>query len=240
MRHSEALDRLKQGNKRFASGLRSVEAMATEGRRVELATTGQKPFAMVLSCADSRVPSEMVFDCGLGELFVVRVAGNIVAPSLIGSIEFAAESFGTQLCVVMGHSQCGAVSASVGAAVSGSRPESDNVQNIVLEILPSVKAAMRAHPGASKDCLVHAATEINVRQSVDNLVQRSHVIARLVEEGRLRVVGATYDLHTGKVLFLDQDEAQVEMPLSLYEDQAPSAAPRQAANGKTPGRERFL
>lgn len=203
MRHTEALERLKQGNKRFAAGLRSVEAMATEGRRVELARAGQKPFATILSCADSRVPAEMVFDCGLGDLFVVRVAGNIVAPSLIGSIEFASENFGTELCVVMGHSQCGAVSATVNAALSDSRPESDNVQNIVLEIMPSVKQALCAHPAVAKDLLIHAATELNVRHSVEALIRRSSVIGHLIDAGKLQVVGANYDLHSGLVTFLD-------------------------------------
>jgi carbonic anhydrase len=229
MHHAEALEKLKQGNKRYASGLRSVEAMATAGRRMELAKVGQTPFAIVLSCADSRVPSEMVFDCGLGELFVVRVAGNIVAPSLIGSIEFAAENFGTQLCVVMGHSQCGAVAATVGAAQTGTRPESDNVQNIVLEILPSVKAAMRETSGSSKDQLVRTATELNVRRSVANLVERSAVIGRLVADGKLRVVGANYDLHSGEVVFYDSPSTHKEINHRVYDSEP--ATRRASANG---------
>lgn len=217
MRHSEALERLKQGNKRFTSGLRSVEAMATANRRMELAKEGQKPFAMVLSCADSRVPSEMVFDCGLGELFVVRVAGNIVAPSLIGSIEFAAENFGTELCVVMGHSQCGAVAATVDAAKSGKRPESDNVQNIVLEILPAVKNSLVMHPDRPRAEIIEASTRENVLRSVSKLRERSAVIDRLVNDGKLRLVGATYDLHTGRVNFLDAENAGLELTYSRFD-----------------------
>lgn len=203
MNYPEALEKLKQGNQRFATGLKSVESLATEGRRLELAQMGQQPFAIILSCADSRVPSEMVFDSGLGELFVVRVAGNIVAPSLIGSIEFAAEKFGTQLCVVMGHSQCGAVTAALDVASSGNRPQSDNVQNIVLEIMPSVEQALAATVDPTRDAVVDAATALNVRHSVDQLQERSGILTRLVAAGRLLIVGATYNLHTGKVSFLE-------------------------------------
>src|SRR5690349_21481050 len=117
----EALAKLIKGNERFVTGLRSVESLASHLRRRELAESGQEPWAIVLSCSDSRVPAELVFDCGLGELFVVRVAGNIVAPSLIASVEFAAQSFGTPLCVVMGHSQCGAVGAAVQLEATGDR-----------------------------------------------------------------------------------------------------------------------
>lgn len=219
MRHVEALEKLKAGNLRFAAGLRSVEAMATEDRRLTLAKQGQKPFAMVLSCADSRVPSEMVFDCGLGELFVVRVAGNIVAPSLIGSIEFAAENFGTQLCVVMGHSQCGAVAATVDSATSGQRPTSDNVQNIVLEILPAVKHALIQHPDRPRSEIIEASTRENVLHSVKSLKERSAVIERLVKDGRLMIVGATYDLHTGRVTFLDSTSpTDLSLPVITLEE----------------------
>lgn len=208
MHHSEALQRLKEGNRRFANGLRSVEAMATDRRRQELAETGQKPFAIVLACADSRVPAELVFDCGLGDLFVVRVAGNIVAPSLIGSIEFAAVNFGTELCVVMGHSQCGAIAASVDAVTKKTRPDSDNVQNIVLEITPSVKAAIAAGKATDRDAIISSAITHNVQHSIEALTSRSRVLANLVASGRLKIEGATYDLLTGEVDFLSDVRPQ--------------------------------
>jgi carbonic anhydrase len=212
MHFSAALDKLKQGNKRFVSGLRSVDSLAAHsGKRHELADNGQKPFAMVLSCADSRAPSEMVFDCGLGDLFVVRVAGNIVAPSLIGSLEFAAENFGTNLLVVMGHSKCGAVAASVDLIQSKSRPDSDNVQNIVLEIAPSVHKSLEQVGTKDKASLITTCTSLNVANSVKMLQQRSAVISRLVAEGKLLIVGAVYDLHTGEVNFLDKS-IQVDQP----------------------------
>lgn len=204
MHHKEALERLRQGNQRFAAGLRSVDSLAiTADRRQQLAEDGQKPFAIVLACADSRVPAEIVFDCGLGQLFVVRVAGNIVAPSLIGSIEFAAENFGTQLCVVMGHSQCGAVSAAINSVLSGKRPPSDNIQKIVLEIAPSVRASLSTGLSGKSDELLVQTTKRNVEHSVAKLLEESNVITRLTEEGRLRLVGATYDLHSGLVDFFD-------------------------------------
>lgn len=206
MHFSAALDKLKQGNKRFVSGLRSVDSLAAHSaKRHELADNGQKPFAMVLSCADSRAPSEMVFDCGLGDLFVVRVAGNIVAPSLIGSLEFAAENFGTSLLVVMGHSKCGAVAASVDLIQSKSRPDSDNVQNIVLEIAPSVHKSIEQVGTKDKASLIKTCTSLNVANSVKMLEQRSGVISRLVAEGKLLIVGAVYDLHSGEVNFLEKN-----------------------------------
>lgn len=212
MHHLEALAKLKAGNLRFVSGLRSVEAFATSHKRIELAEEGQKPFAIVLSCSDSRAPSELIFDCGLGDLFVVRVAGNIVAPSLIGSIEFAAESFGTQLCLVMGHTQCGAVSSAVKSVLSGTRPKSDNVQKIVLEIAPSVRDALKTRDLSQAD-LLQEATRRNVERSIERLTEQSSVIADLVARDQLKLVGATYDLHSGVVSFLeDQDQSLYDRP----------------------------
>lgn len=202
MHHVIALDKLKQGNRRFVAGTSTMQNLATPGRRVELAKDGQSPFAIVLSCADSRVPAEMVFDCGLGELFVLRVAGNVVAPSLIGSIEFAAENFATELCVVMGHSGCGAVAATFRSVMSGNRPHSDNVNNIVREIAPSVREAMRLE-NASEAVIVADATRRNVIHSVEALSARSPTITSLVSQGKLRIVGATYDLFSGAVHFIE-------------------------------------
>ena len=165
----------------------------------------------------------MIFDCGLGDLFVVRVAGNIVAPSLIGSIEFAAESFGTQLCIVMGHTQCGAISSAVKSVVSGTRPKSDNVQKIVLEIAPSVREALKARDISQAE-LVRETTRRNVLHSIEQLAEQSAVIADLVAKDKLKLVGATYDLHTGAVSFLDHGEPEVRKPKGAL-DQLPVDRP---------------
>jgi carbonic anhydrase len=197
---TEAFARLRAGNGRFAQNLRSVEALTTHDRRDAL-VDGQKPFAIVLSCSDSRVPSELVFDCGLGELFVVRVAGNIVAPSLVGSVEFAVQTFGTELVVVMGHSRCGAIAATVDALERGTRAPSVNVQDIVERIAPSI-APLVERGGPAKELLA-AATRANVRASANHLRHASSIIESRIAEGRLLVVGAEYALETGVVDFFD-------------------------------------
>jgi len=199
---AEALERLREGNLRFVANVRSLEAIASQARRAEL-TTGQNPFAIVLGCSDSRVPAEIVFDQGLGDLFVIRVAGNVVAPSQVGSVEFAAERFGTRLVVVLGHSQCGAVLATLeelqADAVHGSR----NLRSIVDRIRPCVEpllaTELRRDPGA----LVHHAVRANVRASVDHLRHGSALLEQLIREDGLVVVGAEYSLETGAVDFFD-------------------------------------
>ena len=206
---TQALNRLKEGNKRFVSGVRSVDAMVTSHRRAELAQNGQKPFAIILSCADSRVPAEQIFDVGLGELFVCRVAGNIVAPSLIGSIEFAATSFGTPLVVVMGHSACGAVQASLNAVLTDTRPESDNVNNIVLEITPAVQQTLSVLKNHQHPELLDHAIDSNIDHSIDSLYSRSQVLRSLTESGKLEIVGAYYDMKSGEVRIHDNSAADV-------------------------------
>ena len=191
-----ARKRLEEGNARFASNLRSVESIASQSRRGELAA-GQSPFAIVLSCSDSRVPSELVFDCGLGELFVVRVAGNIVAPSLVGSVEFAAATFGTQLVVVMGHSGCGAVAATLEALDRRSEAPSPGIRDIVERITPAVAAI---EPGADR---VRRAIRANVRASVSQLRHGSRILEARCAEETLQIAGAEYDLETGRVTWLD-------------------------------------
>src|SRR5260221_3196407 len=131
-----ALDRLREGNRRFASDMRSAESLSSLTRRAEL-VSGQQPFAIVLGCSDSRVPAEIVFDQGLGDLFVIRVAGNIVAPSQIGSVEFAADRFGTRLVVVLGHSMCGAIQATLDELGRPSTDQSPNLRAIVDRIRPA-------------------------------------------------------------------------------------------------------
>jgi carbonic anhydrase len=201
IRHPEALERLRAGNERFVQNVRSVEVAATLAKRDALAT-GQAPFAVVLSCSDSRVPTEIVFDCGLGDLFIVRVAGNVVAPSIIGSVEFAAAEFGTELVVVMGHTRCGAVTATLDVLRNGSATASENLRDIVDRIAPSI--AELAHGGGSYDDILRAAGHANVRASANHLRHGSRILETLIEEGRLAVIGAEYDLDTGSVDFFEE------------------------------------
>src|SRR5271165_1072569 len=137
----QALARLREGNLRFVADARDGGTLSTRTRRIELAA-GQKPFAAILGCSDSRVPVEIVFDQGLGDLFVIRVAGNIVAPSQIGSVEFAAENFGTRLVVVLGHSSCGAIEATLDQLQRPIENQSRNLRSIVDLIRPSVEGLL--------------------------------------------------------------------------------------------------
>ena len=197
----EALERLQDGNRRFASGMRSGDGLSLT-RRAEL-VTGQEPFAIVLGCSDSRVPAELVFDLGLGDLFVIRVAGNIVAPSQIGSVEFAAERFGTRLVVVLGHSQCGAVLATLDELRRPNNTQSRNLRSIVDRIRPSVEGLLATDRGTDLDALVREAVRANVRVSANQLRHGSDVLERLIEHDGLLVVGAEYSLESGLVHFFD-------------------------------------
>jgi carbonic anhydrase len=194
---AEALERLREGNRRFASGKARV-ALPGRTERAEL-VTGQQPFAIVLGCSDSRVPAEIVFDQGLGDLFVIRVAGNIVAPSQIGSVEFAAERFGTRLVVVLGHSQCGAVLATLEELRRPDHTQSRNLRSIVDRIRPSVESLLTTELGEDLDALMDEAVRANVRASANQLRHGSEVLERLIEREGLLVVGAEYSLETGRV-----------------------------------------
>src|SRR5688572_17003725 len=198
----EALQRLRDGNRRFTSNVRSRDSLAGEARRAEVAA-GQEPFAIILGCSDSRVPAEIVFDQGLGDLFVIRVAGNIVAPSQIGSVEFAAERFGTSLVVVLGHSQCGAVLATLEELRRPRENQSRNLRSIVDRIRPSVEALLATEREADSDALVRRAVRANVRQSASQLRHGSEVLEQLIQNEGLLVVGAEYSLETGTVDFFD-------------------------------------
>ena len=198
----EALERLRAGNRRFASGVRSSNILASETRRSELAA-GQEPFAIILGCSDSRVPAEIVFDQGLGDLFVIRVAGNIVAPSQIGSVEFAAERFGTRLVVVLGHSQCGAVLATLEDLQRPTDNQSRNLRSIVDRVRPSVEALLSTELRHDPEALVRHAVRANVRISASQLRYGSEVLDQLIERDGLLVVGAEYSLETGVVDFFD-------------------------------------
>ncbi|MDQ2669336.1 MAG: carbonic anhydrase, partial [Gemmatimonadota bacterium] len=154
IRALEALERLREGNRRFAAGISNGGDAASEQRRTELAS-GQEPFAIILGCSDSRVPAEIIFDCGLGDLFVIRVAGNIVAPSQVGSVEFAAERFGTRLVVVLGHSQCGAILATIDELQRPTDRQSRNLRSIVDRVRPSVEGLLATELRHDRDALVH-------------------------------------------------------------------------------------
>ena len=197
----EALERLKDGNGRFVDGLRSGDTPAN-GRRHELAA-GQEPFAIILGCSDSRVPAEIVFDQGLGDLFVIRVAGNIVASSQIGSVEFAVERFHTALVVVLGHSQCGAVLATLEELMRPREQQSRNLRAIVDRIRPSVEVLLATELRHDPDALVQQAVRANVRASANQLRHGSEILENLVQKDRLLVVGAEYSLETGVVEFFD-------------------------------------
>ena len=198
----QALERLREGNLRFAANVRGSDAFVSHTRRVELAS-GQQPFAIILGCSDSRVPAEIVFDQGLGDLFVIRVAGNIVAPSQVGSVEFAAARYSTRLVVVLGHSQCGAILATLEELRTPTENQSHNLRSIVDRVRPSVEGLLRTELRHDSDALVREAGRANIRASVDHLRHGSQVLEELIHEQGLVVVGAEYSLETGVVEFLD-------------------------------------
>ena len=198
----EALERLRQGNQRFAADARSPQELANTRRRAELAG-GQEPFAAILGCSDSRVPVEIVFDQSLGDLFVIRVAGNIVAPSQIGSVEFAAERYGTRLVVVLGHSSCGVIQATIEQLRRTTVSESPHVSSIINRVRPIVQGLLETDVSHDPEALVRQAVRANVRASADHLRHGSQVIESLIESEGLLVVGAEYSLETGVVDFFD-------------------------------------
>ena len=191
-----ALQRLKEGNELFRSGSSHIEA--DEANRLELVEK-QNPFAIVLGCSDSRIPPELIFAQGLGDLFVIRVAGNIAAPSQIGSIEFAAEKFGTKLIVVLGHTFCGAIKATIEELESPSERSSPNLQAIVNSIKHGIEASLiNSDPFDDK---VAKAVRANVQSTIDELTNKSEILKRKVAEEGLKIVGAEYCLETGVVEF---------------------------------------
>jgi carbonic anhydrase len=198
----EALALLQEGNRRFVSDISNRDPIASRARRLEL-TASQAPFATILGCSDSRVPVEIVFDQGLGDLFVIRVAGNIVAPSLIGSVEFAAEQFGTHLVVVLGHTQCGAIATTLQQLRRPVENQSRNLRSIVDLIRPSVEGLLATELKHDLRALGQAAVRANIRASVQHLRHGSDVIEQLIQKAGLMVVGAEYSLETGVVDFFD-------------------------------------
>ena len=193
---------MREGNQRFASDVRSRDALSSPTRRAELAA-GQEPFAIILGCSDSRVPAEFVFDQGLGDLFVIRVAGNIVASSQVGSVEFAAARYGTRLVVVLGHSQCGAVLATLEELLQPTEQQSRNLRSIVDRVRPSVEALLATELKHDPEALVRHAVRANISASASHLRHGSEVLEELIERNGLHVVGAEYSLETGVVDFFD-------------------------------------
>ncbi|HEY2805643.1 MAG TPA: carbonic anhydrase [Gemmatimonadales bacterium] len=191
-----ALDQLRHGNARFTANLKSARS-----RPLEL-PIGQEPLAIVLGCSDARVPAEIIFDQGLGDLFVIRVAGNIVAPSQVASVEFAAELFGTRLVVVLGHSECGAITATL-AELRGTAPRKANLASIIDRVRPSVSPLMVTNLRNDPEALLRAAVRANIVASAAHLRHGSAIIEELVATEGLLVVGAEYSLETGVVDFFD-------------------------------------
>jgi carbonic anhydrase len=198
----EALGLLREGNHRFVSEIRSGNTFISQTRRSELVAE-QEPFAVILGCTDSRVTPEIIFDRGFGDLFVIRVAGNIVAPSLIGNVEFAVEKFGTELVVVLGHTRCGAVEAVVEELEQPRENRLPNLRSIVDFIRPSVKGLLETDIREDRDALIRHAVRANIRVSVSHLRHGSQVLEEQIERGRLLVLGAEYSLETGVVDFFE-------------------------------------
>ena len=200
---NDALKELRDGNRRFVGGEVDAASMASRAHQAEL-SNGQNPFAIVLACSDSRVPVELVFDQGFGDLFVIRVAGNVVAPSQIGSIEFAASQFGTNLVVVLGHSNCGAVIATLKELSLEKTHRSPNLRAIVDRVRPAIEPVLETHRDSDVQTLTGAAVRANIQASVERLSNGSLILEQLLDDGELTIVGAEYSIETGRVEFLDE------------------------------------
>lgn len=199
---SEAIRRLKEGNQRFVAGVRSIDTIVKQQRRTDFVNR-QAPFAVILGCSDSRVPAEIVFDQGLGDLFVIRVAGNIVAPSQIGSVEFAVEKFSTPLVVVLGHSMCGAVMATIDEMKNPLNNKSSSVLSIVNRIRPTVEPLFETELSNNSSKLLESAIRANILAATNHLRHGSQMLEQLVEKGDVAIIGAEYSLESGEVTFLD-------------------------------------
>jgi carbonic anhydrase len=203
MSPDDALAELQEGNARFVAGEGLERDWLAQAKG---STGGQYPFASILSCVDSRVPPEIVFDQGIGDLFVARIAGNFITTDLLGSLEFTTAAAGSRLIVVLGHTACGAIRGACDGVQLG------NLTHTLSQLYPAVYATTGV-PGprsSENTAFVDAVTRTNVEQTVRNIVERSPVIAARVKDGQLRVVGALYDLATGKVTFLEAESEESE------------------------------
>lgn len=202
---TEALTRLMEGNQRFVNGLRSIDPLFSHLKMEELSKNGQKPFVIVLTCSDSRSPVEMIFDQGLGDVFVVRVAGNVVAPSLLASIEFAAVNFGSPLILVMGHTKCGAVNATIQLCLNPKqKAPSVNLEELISRIRPSVEKVKSNHGKLSDEVMLKQCTHENIRHSMSQIVEQSPLIRDLIQQGKVEIKGAELDIGTGKVQMIGE------------------------------------
>ncbi|NQV86566.1 MAG: carbonic anhydrase [Woeseiaceae bacterium] len=200
----DALERLREGNRRFVSDEVSEETLASREHRAGTAKP-QNPFAIILACSDSRVPTELIFDRGIGDLFVIRVAGNIVAPSQIGSIEFAAKQFGTRLVVVLGHSDCGAIIATLQELGLKDSHRSPNLRAIVDRIRPALEPVLSEHSDLDDEAVINECVRANVRASVEQLRHGSLILEQLIDSDDLTIVGAEYSIETGSIEFFEDD-----------------------------------
>jgi len=201
----QALERLKTGNREFVDNIQNSDTLANHARPAELVQV-QAPIAIILGCSDARVPAEIVFNQGLGDLFVIRVAGNIVSPSQIGSVEFAAAMFGTPLVVVLGHTQCGAVTTTLNELQQPTENQSPNLQAIVNRVRPSVEPLLLTELRHDHSALIREAVRANVVRSVRQLRRGSEILENLIRDRTLTIVGAEYAIETGTVSFLDDSE----------------------------------
>lgn len=202
MQADQALNKLKAGNKLFVEATSQNGELVTKIRRSDMQLK-QRPFSIIIGCSDSRVPAELIFCQGMGDLFVIRVAGNVVAPSQIGSVEFACQQFATELVVVLGHQNCGAISATVDSLLGDPDALSPNLAAIVERVTPAVHCIVTGHSGEEREELLHNAMRANVKQSVNSLQMRSQIIRRLIARGKLKIIGAEYSLESGVVSFYD-------------------------------------
>lgn len=217
-----SLTQLVEGNQRFKQGVRSIESFTSALKLQELAEKGQKPSAVILTCSDSRVPTEILFDKGVGDLFVIRVAGNVISDSIIASIEYAVLALGTPLCVVMGHTKCGAVKAAVDLVSKGAKNPTENIGLLLNQITPAVKTSLKnCNHDASEDYLTHQSIIQNIKNQVNLIKERSGTLREACEQGNFQIMGALYDLHEGYVDFeISNDNNQ---PVSAIIEESRSA-----------------
>ena len=201
---TDALERLRDGNRRFISDEVSEEVSAIRKHRAGAAAP-QSPFAIILACSDSRVPTELIFDQGIGDLFVIRVAGNIVAPSQIGSIEYAAKQFGTRLVVVLGHSNCGAIIATLRELALKESHRSPNLRAIVDRIRPALDSVLEEYYDVEDEAVIASCVRANIQASVDGLQHGSLILEQLIEAKELNIIGAEYSIETGYIDFFESD-----------------------------------